>query len=65
LQAHVAHTDSSVAAAILDEWPVSAEQFKRVMPLDYQRVLQVMSDAEAEGLDEEATLAKVMEVARG
>ena len=63
LQSHLAHTDSTVAAAILDEWPVSAEQFKRVMPLDYQRVLQVMSDAEADGLDEEATLAKVMQTA--
>jgi hypothetical protein len=33
------------------------------MPLDYQRVLQVMSDAEAEGLDEETTLARVMQTA--
>ncbi|MEZ5250641.1 MAG: hypothetical protein R2713_15965 [Ilumatobacteraceae bacterium] len=32
---------------------------------DYARVLQVMKDAEAEGLDEAATLERVMEASRG
>jgi hypothetical protein len=35
------------------------------MPTDYERVLKVMKDAEAAGLDEDATLAKVMEASRG
>jgi hypothetical protein len=35
------------------------------MPRDYKRVLRVMDDARREGLDENATLNRVMEVARG
>ncbi|MFZ9483606.1 MAG: hypothetical protein ACO3AV_11990, partial [Ilumatobacteraceae bacterium] len=65
ISAHVAHTGSAVGTAVLAEWPVSAEAFVRVMPTDYQRVLTVMRDAEAAGLDEETTLAKVMEASRG
>jgi len=65
ISAHVAHTGSAVGAAVLADWPVSAEAFVRVMPTDYQRVLNVMRDAEAAGLDEETTLAKVMEASRG
>ena len=56
---------ADVGAAVLADWPVSAEAFVRVMPTDYQRVLNVMRDAEAAGLDEETTLAKVMEASRG
>ncbi|MEY2755004.1 MAG: glutamate synthase large subunit, partial [Actinomycetota bacterium] len=65
ITAHVAHTGSAVGSAVLADWPVSAEAFVRVMPTDYQRVLTVMRDAEAAGLDEETTLAKVMEASRG
>jgi hypothetical protein len=36
-----------------------------VMPRDYARVLKVMKDAESEGLDEAATLERVMEASRG
>jgi len=60
---HVDYTGSTVASAILDSGDFSA--FRKVMPTDYQRVLQVMADAKAEGLDEEATLDRVMEAARG
>jgi hypothetical protein len=35
------------------------------MPTDYQRVLTVMAAAEAEGLDDAATLERVMEASRG
>jgi hypothetical protein len=35
------------------------------MPTDYKRVLRVMAEAEAEGLDEDETLHRVMEAAHG
>ncbi len=62
---HVAYTGSTVGQRILDDWSTARDQFVRVMPVDYQRVLKVMEQAEADGLDEEQTLAKVMEASRG
>ena len=62
---HVRHTESAVGARILAAWPQEVVRFKRVMPIDYQRVLGVMQQAEADGLDEEQTLSKVMEASRG
>ena len=65
ISAHHGHTGSAVAERVLADWPVTAESFKKVMPRDYARVLQVMKDAEAAGLDEAATLERVMEASRG
>ena len=62
---HLRHTGSAVAERILGEWDVESTRFRRVMPIDYERVLKVVREAEAEGLDEEATLARVMEASRG
>ncbi len=62
LQAHVDYTGSDLARAVLAE---GLAAFKRVMPTDYQRVLAVMRQASADGLDEQATLDRVMEAARG
>ena len=59
---HVRYTDSAAAAKVLAG---GMDQFVKVMPTDYERVLNVMRAAEAEGLDEEATLARVMEASRG
>jgi glutamate synthase (NADPH/NADH) large chain len=39
LELHKEYTGSTVAARILDEWPMSLEQFVKVMPTDYKRVL--------------------------
>ena len=39
IEAHKDYTDSSVAARILDAWPDVLEQFVKVMPTDYKRVL--------------------------
>jgi glutamate synthase (NADPH/NADH) large chain len=36
---HQEYTGSTVAARILDEWPMSLRQFVKVMPTDYKRVL--------------------------
>jgi glutamate synthase (NADPH/NADH) large chain len=39
LELHREYTLSPVAAKILDEWPTSVQQFVKVMPTDYKRVL--------------------------
>jgi glutamate synthase domain-containing protein 3 len=65
VERHVAETDSAVGARLLADWATESSKFKRVMPTDYQRVLNVMERATAEGLDEAATLDRVMEVSRG
>ncbi len=58
-------TESGVAARILDDFEAQVGQFRKVMPKDYKRVLTVMREAKAEGLDEDATVERVMEAARG
>jgi glutamate synthase (NADPH/NADH) large chain len=58
-------TGSALAARILTSWTVAAPRFRKVMPRDYRRVLQVMRDAEQLGLSDEETLTKVMETSRG
>jgi glutamate synthase (NADPH/NADH) large chain len=65
IERHATFTDSPVAQRMLDDWGDAAAQFKRVMPIDYQRVLHVMAQAEADGLSESATLDRVMEASRG
>jgi glutamate synthase domain-containing protein 3 len=39
IELHKEYTGSTVAAQILDEWPMSLKQFIKVMPTDYKRVL--------------------------
>ena len=39
IELHREYTGSTVAAKILDEWPMSLQQFVKVMPTDYKRVL--------------------------
>jgi glutamate synthase (NADPH) large chain len=58
-------TGSAVAQRLLAGWPVAVSRFRKVMPLDYRRVLAVMNQAEADGLGEEETLARVMAAAHG
>ena len=50
---------------ILDDWTVEAPHFRKVMPLDYKRVLGVLAEAEARGLDEAETAILVMESSHG
>jgi len=65
IERHLAYTDSAVARHMLAGWSVEVSRFRKVMPIDYKRVLTVMKECEAAGLDEEATVAKIMEAARG
>jgi glutamate synthase (NADPH/NADH) large chain len=62
---HQRLTGSTVAERVLADWTVASSAFRKVMPRDYARVLNVMKTAAAEGLDEASTLAKVMEASRG
>ncbi len=57
-------TGSAVAERILGDWDQAVTSFRKVMPKDYQRVLSVIADSEAAGLDEAATVDKIMEAAR-
>ncbi|MGU3431421.1 glutamate synthase large subunit [Actinomycetes bacterium M1A6_2h] len=55
-------TGSTVAASILADWPRRSAQFSKVMPIDYQRVLDATRMARAEGRDVDTA---IMEAARG
>ena len=52
VELHLKYTNSSVAARILDGWPDVLEEFVKVMPTDYKRVL-----AERKKHDEEMEVA--------
>ncbi len=58
-------TGSAVAERLLASWSVKVSRFRKVLPLDYRRVLTVMREAAAEGLDEAATLERVMAASHG
>ncbi|MDY6997151.1 MAG: glutamate synthase large subunit [Actinomycetota bacterium] len=59
---HAHHTGSTVANSVLSDWPRRSAQFTKVMPLDYQRVLEATRMAKAEGRDVDAA---IMEASRG
>jgi glutamate synthase (NADPH) large chain len=65
IERHRDVTGSAVADRMLKAWTVDVSKFRKVMPTDYKRVLAVMADAAAEGLDEQQTTDRVMESARG
>ncbi|PRY42406.1 glutamate synthase large subunit [Umezawaea tangerina] len=55
-------TGSAVAASLLGDWPRRSAAFTKVMPRDYQRVLEAMRLARAEGRDVDTA---IMEASRG
>jgi glutamate synthase (NADPH) large chain len=59
---HEHHTGSTVAGSLLSDWPRRSAQFTKVMPTDYQRVLQATRMAKADGRDVDTA---VMEATRG
>ena len=56
IELHKQYTGSTVAAAILDSWPDVLEEFIKVMPTDYKRIL-----VERKKHDEEMELAIIDE----
>ncbi|WP_135454513.1 glutamate synthase large subunit [Mycobacterium sp. DL99] len=59
---HARHTGSTLASSILDDWPRRSAQFTKIMPTDYERVLQATRMAKAEGRDVDSA---IMEASRG
>jgi glutamate synthase (NADPH) large chain len=51
VERHLAETGSDVAEGLLDDWDTAVDAFVKVMPNDYQRVLDATRRAEAEGRD--------------
>ncbi|WP_375003186.1 glutamate synthase large subunit [Aeromicrobium sp. CTD01-1L150] len=60
---HAEETGSSVAEQLLENWEQSLARFTEIMPVNYRKVLQAREQAEAEGLSDEDTTARMMEVA--
>ncbi|MBV8928900.1 MAG: glutamate synthase large subunit, partial [Mycobacteriaceae bacterium] len=60
--AHARLTASTVATSVLADWPRRSAQFTKVMPADYQRVLEATRMAKAEGRDVDTA---IMEASRG
>jgi glutamate synthase (NADPH/NADH) large chain len=55
---HHHETGSAVAERLLADWTFSVDQFVKVMPRDYKRVLIAIKDAEEAGADiDEAIMA--------
>jgi glutamate synthase (NADPH/NADH) large chain len=57
-------TGSSVAERIVVSWETESSAFRKVMPKDYKRVLTVIAESTAAGLDETETVDRIMEAAR-
>nr|WP_218888942.1 glutamate synthase large subunit [Saccharopolyspora hordei] len=62
VQRHHEYTGSTVAASLLGDWPRRSAAFRKVMPRDYQRVLEAMRMAKIEGRDIDEA---IMEASRG
>jgi glutamate synthase (NADPH/NADH) large chain len=62
VERHHKLTGSAVAASLLGDWPRRCAGFTKVMPRDYQRVLEAMRLARAQGRDVDQA---IMEASRG
>ncbi|RVW05724.1 glutamate synthase large subunit [Rhodococcus xishaensis] len=62
VEQHLRWTGSAVAASVLADWPRRSALFTKILPVDYQRVLEATRKARAEGLDVDTV---IMEAARG
>lgn len=59
---HGRYTGSTVARSLLSDWPRRSAQFVKIMPTDYEKVMQATRMAKAEGRDVDTA---VMEATRG
>jgi glutamate synthase (NADPH/NADH) large chain len=64
VQRHYDFTGSTVAEGMLASWELKSSEFRKVMPSDYKRVLEVIEQSKAAGLDEDATTDAIMASAR-
>jgi glutamate synthase (NADPH/NADH) large chain len=56
VERHAEFTDSTVASALLAEWPAALGRFSAVIPRDFKRVLDATSRARANGEDVDAAV---------
>ena len=63
VQKHFEETGSAVAEQLLGAWEQSVTRFTEIMPTNYRLILEAQRQAAAEGLSEEETTARMMEVA--
>jgi len=63
VQKHLDETGSAVAEQLLGAWETSVTRFTEIMPTNYRLILEAQQQAAAEGLSEEETTARMMEVA--
>jgi glutamate synthase (NADPH/NADH) large chain len=62
LKKHIEYTDSSYARDILDAFDTYAPHFVKVLPKDYERMLNAIRDVEAQGLTGEEALMAAFDV---
>jgi glutamate synthase (NADPH/NADH) large chain len=62
LTEHIQETDSQIAKDLINNWIVESERITKVMPTDYQRVLQLQSRAISDGLDPNLEVMKLFAV---
>jgi glutamate synthase (NADPH/NADH) large chain len=62
---HAEETGSTVAEALLADWPAAVARFTEVMPRDYRVVMEAKAKAEADGLSENEVATKMMESLHG
>ena len=65
IEKHVEYTGSEVGQRLLNSWNVETSKIRKVMPRDYRNVLGAIAQAKSEGLNEEETNKRIMEVAHG
>jgi glutamate synthase (NADPH) large chain len=65
VQRHRALTDSELADRLLADWEFEIPRFRKVMPRDYRRVVDVMRAAEDGGFSVEEAHVRVMAAAHG
>lgn len=67
LAQHVAETDSTLAARLLDDIELEAANFVKVVPRDFAAVMSTRQQAAAEGLDPDGDVvwSRIMEVTGG
>ena len=61
VQKHLHYTKSERAKYVLDNWADCSKKFTRVMPKDYNRVLQKLKEAEQSGLSGERAIMAAFE----
>lgn len=60
---HHQETGSTVAEQLLGDWERALGRFTEIMPVNYRKILEAQAQAAAEGLSEDDTTARMMEVA--